>query len=90
MQVSAVNVPSCSSKHVQAPIDDGHGLAEKPVRKDLGHLALGKRRFLLFQSISRCTSKKGQQCWEGEFISLYTSFTHIMESLKMFLYIILI
>lgn len=39
MQVGAVNVTSCSTKHIQRPIDDGHGLEgrEKPVRKDTEH-----------------------------------------------------
>lgn len=37
MQVGTVNVTSCSSKHVETTIDDGHGLEgdrQKPVRKD--------------------------------------------------------
>lgn len=32
VEISAVNVASCSSKHVETPVDDGHGLAEKPER----------------------------------------------------------
>lgn len=31
MQVGAVNVTSCSTKHIQRPIDDGHGLAIDPI-----------------------------------------------------------
>lgn len=37
MQVGTVNVTSCSSKHVETSVDDGHGLEddrEKPDRKD--------------------------------------------------------
>lgn len=46
MQVGTVNVTSCSSKHIETTIDDGHGLEgnrEKPVRKDVRHQCLKKR-----------------------------------------------